>query len=210
MKEAHHTLRLDIEGRWNVHEFGCLLVSVSDLYNLRMLVMLSSQKRTEPQEHLLDALRRLSLAKTEMEINISEQEILAPYVWGGGIPLKSSELARVANNILHEDILTVRKITYSSPGSADLAGIGIALGHIKDMIFRLLDWKKNHIENKISEAKLQKIRLENAKQLVDIAKDCGFSSSELRQMISFADDRQEVFIRPIENGKIKSVTLLQD
>jgi len=210
MREVHHTLRIDIVGRWNVYEFGRLLVGVSDLYNLHMLIRLSSQKKTEPKEYLLEALRRLSLSRTEMETNILEREILAPYVWGGGIPLESSELARVADNILQEDVLTIRQISYASPGSADITGIGVALGHIKDIIFRLLDWKKNNIETKILEANLQQIRLENAKQLVDIARGCGFSSSELRKMVSFADESQEVFIRPIEKGEIKSVTLLND
>lgn len=221
MDEPLNTIRIEMNGRWTAHELGELLVSLSDLYNMRALM---SKQESNSEKFVLDLLRQLSLQKAlqkaDEQQKVPLRSIIAPYAWGGGIPLESRELARVCQNVLPEGTLRVRRVVYSSPGSADLAGIGDSIGHIKDIIFRIIDWKLNRekltlenqklvIENELAQAELARIRIENAQKLVDIAKDCGFSEAERRLMISFADGRQEVIVRSIEEDRLRAVLLLE-
>jgi hypothetical protein len=142
------------------------------------------------------------------------RSIIAPYAWGGGIPLESKGLARLSQNLFPEGTLRVRRVVYSSPGSTDLAGIGVIIGHITDTINKFIDfWSEREtrkIENDILRAKLAQIRIENAQKLVAIAKDCGFSEPELRQMIIFVDVSQEVIVKSIEDGRLRAAQLLED
>lgn len=218
MEEQINTIRIEMDGRWTAHELGELLVTLSDLYNLRALLTLISKQECNSETFLLDLLRQLSLQKAlqkaDEQQKVPLRSIIAHYAWGGGIPLESRELARLSQNLLPEGTLRVRRVVYSSPGSTDLAGIGVIIGHIKDIIFRFIDWRldreKRNIENELAQAELARIRIENAQKLVAIAKNCGYSEEERRQMISFADGRQEVIVKSIEDNRLRAVLLLEN
>lgn len=214
MDEPINTIRIEMDGRWTAHELGELLVSLSDLYNIRALLTFMSKQEPDSETFVLNFLRQLSLQKADEQLNVPLRAILAPYAWGGSIPLESRELSRLSQNVHPDGTLQVRRVNYSSPGSTDLAGIGVFIGHIKDIILRILDWRleweKRKIENQQAQAELDRIRIENAQKLIDIAKGCGYSDAELRQMISFADGRQEVIVRSIQDNRIRNVLLLDE
>jgi hypothetical protein len=168
----------------------------------------------------LELLRQRSFQEDQENMGLPPRPIIAQYMWGGGIPLESMELARLSQNLLPKGTLEVRRVMYSSPGMTDLAGVGSIIGHIKDIILRIIEWriqrderelnnKKRILENEHAQAELSRIRIENAQKLVEIAKQCGYSEAELRKMVAFSDTRQEVIVRSIEDGRIRAVRLLE-
>jgi hypothetical protein len=112
-----------------------------------------------------------------------------------------------------EERLQVGKIQFSSPGFKDLVGLGETIGHLKDFILRLCELyssrRQRHLENELREEEIQAKRLENAKNLVELAKECGYSKADMRKLVQWVDSRQNNLITLIENGKIRNATLIR-
>ncbi|HEX4945152.1 MAG TPA: hypothetical protein VFZ34_00635, partial [Blastocatellia bacterium] len=84
--------------------------------------------------------------------------------------------------------MEVCQIQYNSPGFTDLAGVGTVVGHVKDFLFRLIDYRvqarrrsleedqlaaaniKIHLENEAIRLKNAQLKLENTRQFLELAK----------------------------------------
>lgn len=121
--------------------------------------------------------------------------------------------------------LEVCQIHYSSPGFTDLGGMGTVIGHIKDFLLRLIDYRvqsrrrsleddqiaventKKSLENETIMLKNAQLRIENARQFLELAKNNGFSEEEIKKMIPPVVQVQETLVRLVSDGRIQSVEL---
>lgn len=121
--------------------------------------------------------------------------------------------------------LEVCQIHYSSPGFTDLAGMGTVIGHIKDFLLRLIDYRvssrrrtleeeqmaadnaKKNLENETLMLKNVQLRLENARQFLELAKANGFTEEEIKKLIPPIDKAQETLVRLVSEGRIETVEL---
>ena len=78
---------------------------------------------------------------------------------------------------------------YCSP---DIIGVGEVVGHVKDFIFKIIDYKdskkKKELDIEEQNENIQHLRLENELKRIEIAyrytllaKECGYSESEIRE-----------------------------
>jgi hypothetical protein len=90
--------------------------------------------------------------------------------------------------------------------------LGDVVGHIKDFLLKGIGWaltrRQRDLENQERQARVQKLRIENARELVGLARDCGYSQAEIRQMVHWVDGRQAKLLPLAEQGKIRNVRLL--
>ncbi|MBS1807311.1 MAG: hypothetical protein JST84_03860 [Acidobacteria bacterium] len=121
--------------------------------------------------------------------------------------------------------LEVCQIHYSSPGFTDLGGMGTVIGHIKDFLLRLIDYRvqsrrraleddliaventKKTLENETIMLKNVQLRIENARQFLELAKTNGFTEEEIKKMIPPVVQVQETLVRLVSDGRIQSVEL---
>ncbi len=121
--------------------------------------------------------------------------------------------------------LEVCQIQYSSPGFTDLAGVGTVVGHVKDFLFRLIDYRvhsrrrsleddhlaaqntKIQLENEAIRLKNAQLQMENARQFLELAKANGFSEDEIQKLMQPVTGVQETLVRLVSDGRIESVEL---
>lgn len=121
--------------------------------------------------------------------------------------------------------LEVCRIQYNSPGFTDLVGMGTVVGHVKDFLFRLIDYRvhsrrrsleddhlaaqntKINLENDAIRLKNAQLQLENARQFLELAKANGYSEAEIQKLIQPVNSVQETLVRFVSDGRIQSVEL---
>ena len=124
--------------------------------------------------------------------------------------------------------LEVRQIQYNSPGFTDLVGVGTVVGHLKDFLFRLIDYRvqarrrsleedqiaasnvKIHLENEAIRLKNAQLKLENTRQFLELAKANGLTETEIQKLIQPLDKVQETLVRMVSDGRIESVELREE
>jgi hypothetical protein len=208
-------MRLQIEGRWSAQELGQVLLSVSDLYNLRLVLEVLTEDWRYLDEiwhemlHSPPFRRRWKLRGGP----IPPPFLFSTYSWPPTIPADSAELLRLARVVYPNEVLEVRRIRYESPGVTDIAGIGVVVGHVKDFILRIIEHRaqrrQRDLDNARREAEVTAMRIENARNLVALAMDCGYDRSELRKLVGFVDTKQEVIIQVVDQAKLVGVSVLE-
>jgi hypothetical protein len=188
------------------------LANLNDLYNLRLILEIEREAVRELEDYYIDFFplpprvrrrlqRALPLARTELFLP-SIRELSNP-----------SDLSSLANYFEPDEYLQVCRVQYASPGSIDLAGLGAVVGHVKDLLVRLIELaserKKHELENESIELDNQKKRIENARLLVQLAKDIGYTDAEMRILTASVDNRQKPLLDLVEAQQILSAKLLE-
>ncbi|HWW60838.1 MAG TPA: hypothetical protein VN181_05660 [Thermoanaerobaculia bacterium] len=126
--------------------------------------------------------------------------------------LHPHSLHRAASFITSDDELRVTRINFASPGVADLAGLGEIVGHVKDFILRAIELVVNREEralaNEEHSLRNQALRLENAHRLIGIAREAGYSESDVRRLANWADERQETFVELAQTRRLIGATVI--
>lgn len=212
---SRQTLRIDIDGDWTAEEFSTSFRLLNELYSLRAVIHIEKESFDELEMYAREFLdfplswRRFPrrLRALYLGRGLPFPPVLPPLI-DLNIPESTFELLEP------EERLRVAKIQFSSPGFKDLAGLGEVVGHLKDFILRLIELyasrRQRHLENELREEAIQAKRLENAKNLVELAKDCGYSKADMRKLVQWADSRQNGLITLIHNGKIRNANLLRE
>lgn len=90
--------------------------------------------------------------------------------------------------------------------------MGEIVGHVKEFLQTLIDLaatrRRRQLEEEQLEEEVQKARIENARALVGLAQDLGYSNVKIREMVGWVDDRQAKVLPLVVQGKIRAVRLL--
>jgi hypothetical protein len=215
MIETTRVLRIEIDGKWSSWEFGQLFLSTTDLYNLGVILELLKDdwqewlqfySRLPPPPRVFERFGQRGLPGL--------WGVFAAYPWRSHLPVDSQEMLRTVRSLYPEHGLEIRRIQYSSPGFADVAGIGVVIGHIKEFLQFLLTYRQERRGHQLRiahyEEDLTAKRIENARRFVALAQECGYDKSELRRLIHMVDDRQEIFVNQIEQEKVRAVHFLDE
>src|SRR5262249_22484804 len=105
------------------------------------------------------------------------------------IPVTSQDLARLSSFLYPQEKLEMKRIQYGSEGFKDFAGLGEIVGHIKDLILKLIENKstkrQRELDNEKREIENQQLRIQNAREFIALAKECGYSEFEMRSLVNF-------------------------
>jgi hypothetical protein len=205
-------LRLHIAGEWAAREFSDLFDAISALYEIQLILQLSAEELRQLEYLIEDSLfsRPGSWSPRYRRLLHLGYPIFPPV----GIAISSliDDPATSKARVLVQDYeeLKVRRISYASPGSIDLVGIGAVMGHIKDLVFKLVDRKdtrrKRELEDETQSLENEKLRLQNAREFVALAKDCGYSELEIRQLVSRVSTVQDPIARLVSQRKLEDVS----
>ena len=210
MNEEQHVLRVGIDGAWEAGEFATSLNALDRLYTLRFGLALELEELRELRDFYMDApfppFPR-SLRSFRAWARLAPPSMLRSWytpslVTGGVHTAVTSELLEP-----HER-LVVRRVLYGSPGIKDLVGIGEIVGHLKDLLVRLIEhWstrRQRSLENERRELENQQLQVEIAKQFVGLAQELGYTKKEMRQLVSAVVIEQRPLVRLVAAGKITS------
>ena len=116
--------------------------------------------------------------------------------------------------MLPGDVLEVRRVSYASPGLKDLAGFGEIIGHVKDFLVYLLEFRERrrqlNLENEERELRNDSLRIDNARRFVRLRKESVRADAEERRLIQWVDERQQTFIDLIDQQKISGVDVVDE
>lgn len=215
MDTSIELVRLKFEGRWTAEELGQSLLSLSDLYDLRLFLEYIREDCRD-WERFYDELMHSPLFRHRWKRWLAMRGPL-PWTPGfGGVPpiLDEGQLSRLSRLFEREERLEVRRINYASPGFSDLAGIGSVIGHLKDFILKLLERHDSRRQRELSEERAalenDRIRIENARNFVALARDLGYSETDVRMLMAYVDRKQEPLVRLVEQQKLRGVSKPDD
>jgi len=132
-------LSISIAGRWTARDFADFYCALCDLYLIFSLLELESASIRDQENEYRSFIREYASGMPESRhilylnalhrgMAASDHHLLsAQFLVGGEALLSESER------------LTVLRCVFASPGDIDFLGIGAALGHIKDIIFKFVD-----------------------------------------------------------------------
>lgn len=208
MDKSRRILRLDLDGGWSAEELGRVLVNLSDLYNLRLFLELLREDIQEWARYFPDLLDFPPFARHRLR-----QHPYRPWfpLWQGLPPLDDSCLSRLSELIAPEERLKVWRVEYASPGFSDLAGLGAVIGHLKDFILKLIERRDGRRSRALSEERAEleneSLRIQNARNLVALGRDLGYSETEMRTLFRHVDEKQDLVFGLITQRKIKGVSI---
>jgi hypothetical protein len=213
MDESRKSLRIELDGRWSAEEMGRALTCLSELYNLRLFLELIRDEARELESYYFDRLERGDAAFLARQTRRFRRRF-HPFDFGIFPSLPAiwieREFVNLAGLVRPEESLDIRRINYASPGFADLTGIGTVVGHLKEFVLKLIERRDLKRQRELSDEKAEleneRIRLENIKLYVALARDVGYSDTEVRQLANVVDGRQEILARLIDFQKIRKIS----
>jgi hypothetical protein len=196
----NRVMRIEMDNKWSATELGSLLTNLSDLYSLSFILHLIRGNQLE--EYLARSLPSFPVFRRR---KVFLKWLLRNYILEGSRSLFSEYF-------IPDERLEVRRIKYSSPGVTDLTGIGAIVGHITDFILRLIEHhsteSQRSLENERRELENERIRLENAKSFLSILRDYGLKVEDMRELISYVDNKQDIIFQLVTSHKITGVYVM--
>src|SRR5208283_3702640 len=210
MDGSIEVMRIEMDGRWSAAEFGQALINISDLYDIRLFLELLREDQRD-LERFYEEFMHFGPFRHRWR-----RRFWGAAPWGPGpslgmLPLlDETQLSHLRRLFEPEERLEVRRVSYASPGLADLAGIGAVVGHVKDLVIKLVDRRDTQRQRELSDERAalenDRIRLENARNFVALGRDLGYSDRELRLLVAQVDKKQEPLVRLIEQQKLRGVS----
>lgn len=203
-------LRLGIGGHWTASDFSDCLRSINTLYQYQVVIDLAYQDYNEWEKFYLD----FPLPPSRLRRYRARQLQHVGFFSGNIVELLLSESENIEQLIAPNEVLTVKKIHYASPGDIDLLGLGKAIKEIRTFLQFIIEYCGNNENRKIDRAlkreELRAKRIENARQFVHVLRDIGFSETEIREMIVAVDKSQGTLIDLIADDKLLTVSFQSD
>ncbi|MBB5354007.1 hypothetical protein HNR46_004279 [Haloferula luteola] len=209
------TLRLSIDGQWTAADFAASLTALDQIYST-MAVLRLEEEAIHDTEMMYRELREFGPFPFHPKMmgrhlrRIMRAQIPAMIVPDVRL-LKIDDLGHSFQILEPSERLAVTRLQFASPGFKDLAGLGEVIGHLKDFMIHLIDLysnrRKRNLECDVMEAELNSKRAENAKQLIGIARELGYTKAEMRKLFLHIDKNQEALIQFVSTGRITDATI---
>jgi hypothetical protein len=211
MNTEERIMRLHIDGSWTAKDMADSLFSMRELYNIRLGLQVVHEEYRDFDEFFFELRHFPPFTRRFKRRYLNPflfQALTTAYFQTTADPGQMSRL------IYPDEELKVRRIEYSSPGYKDLAGFGEIVGHLKDFILKIIEHfssrRGRNLEDEEQELKNQALRIQNARDFVSLAKECGFEESEVRRLVYLVDEKQTSLVRLVGEGKIQKVLMLDE
>ncbi len=200
--EETSVMRLAISGTWTVNDMVRAMQSLDDLYGLTL------------EFNSNDSLAILFRIGSDPQRLLSPDKGLPDVLWkttSTAFP-PQREPSGGKGVRFRPATLQIRRIEFASPGFIDIAGVGTAIGHVKDFIqFIIQHWSdRTYRKLRDEEKSLQneRLRIENAMKYVELANGCGLNPTEIRRLTNFLDERQDILTDLVAQDKLSSVSIV--
>ncbi len=208
------TVRFHINGNWTAQDFTEYFASLNHIYSVLAVVEIERESAREWERHLEDfdfMLHKMMRTSKRFRHWLTFQRSLTP---GPLHLLDASDLERSFAVLESGERLQVRRLQFASPGNTDLSGLGQAMGHVKDIVIKLIDVQvcsnERKIKNEILEEERRSAALRNLREQIAILKDLGYSESEVRAIVASSNPAIEKLLSLINRGLLTGVSDTND
>ncbi|MFC4269603.1 hypothetical protein [Polaribacter marinivivus] len=199
-------LRIRLNQKWSNVDFINLLTAVQNIYELYIInEEINSMKSSE--SFFNSNLNKSSLIITYLEQNFmnSESTMIIRDMNDTKV-FTDNDFFRLKFFLKKE--LQIIKIKYASPGFADFGGFGAAIGHLKDLLLKLIEVfenrKSNKINNERKEIENDILRIERSKKFIELLKDINYPESKIQKILETEDKSIMVLKNFVENRQIEN------
>ena len=182
-------LHVSIEGQWSALDFAEYFAAVDQVYSVFALIEIERRSARE-MERLFKGAVKFSPDQFRFMEGLMFRGLNSPaYISSrDGGQLDASAYKNPAALLSNDEKLRVRRCTYASPGATDFTGLGQALGHLKDIIFKCIEVstssQERKLTNEILKEKYNGEVLKNLKDRIEILKSVGYSDVQCRRILS--------------------------
>jgi hypothetical protein len=206
-----------IDGKWSVCDMILFYQSTQNLYDLYSYnYILQKEINNTPNE--ISKKFKFALALIFSRIFNRETTIISMLNYTHTFH-KRSENERIE---LVEPLRVIKE-KYGSPGFKDIAGAGEIIGHIKEVLFKVIDIyvnkKKRKLETEKSELENERIKIANEKARIEVEmykldetikayeiyKTLGFSDKDITLISDYERDNIYRILQLVKKEKIKEI-----
>lgn len=215
MDESIQLLRLGIDGHWEAREFAASYTALNRLYTFRLGLTVESEELQDVRNFYMD-LPFPSSARSMKHFRRWAKQFPPAFLRSEIAPsLASPEGLALWEELFEpQERLVVRRVIYGSPGVNDLAGVGEIIGHVKDLLVRIIEhWstrRQRDLENERRELENEQLEIQIAKEYVGLAKEIGYSKREIRQLVASVVREQRPLIQLVAAGKVTSADTIDN
>jgi hypothetical protein len=173
-------------GQWWAEDMVSALTAVSGIYGVALLPGAAEEV----------FLRRIAVHPPS-RFSLDEGDVVGRAVHGAAISFALQE-PRI-------DKLELLRVSYSSPGFADVVGLGTAVEHVKDFVLRLIELRQSR-ESRDQDL-IQK-RFENMHRLLDLLDRTKADPFHRTLVLSFLSDQEAPLFRLVSHGLITKVSVI--
>lgn len=199
-------LRIDIDGRWSAADFSNFFESVDELYSLLALIDIERFGSYEAGDLLYEWSGRFSgpgkrpdrrwLRYAQLLASLNSTPLITP----------SNREERALLLAYEGEQLSVRRCHFASPGSIDLAGIGAALGHLKDIIIGLIEAGPRRREISARAALLEHQLLN---ERIETLRSVGYTQKQIRQIVAASNPAFEKVDKLVREQKVIGAAVIE-
>ena len=157
-------MKVSIDKTWTALDFATLFEAIDRFYLFFALVRVAD---------------RILISESA-----GDTELVA---WKDDVFRSFTSLQDFHSSIPREDDLFVKKLTFASPGGIDFLGVAALVGHLKEVLLRLLELNATRRERQakaaLIEIEVEMARLKAVKEHLTILKELGFTNAERQKLL---------------------------
>ncbi len=193
--EVKNQLRISLNGKWSNVDFINFFTALENIYELYIISDEVSQFKTSKNpasimvylEQLMGSDSTIIYEKNGLKVGQGRQEFRLKF--------------------LMNEQLSILKLKFASPGFADLGGFGAAIGHIKDVILRLIDSVENRksrrLENDKKQIENDVLKIEKTKKIVELLRNLNYPESRIIKILEVENKSINILSKLVENMQIE-------
>jgi hypothetical protein len=204
------TIRVNIQGTWSAQDFAEYFSALNHIYSILAITEIERDS-AQDFEHYIEEFdfmfHKMMRSSRRFRHWLAFQRSTAP---GLHRLLDASNVSGSFEVLEGSERLHVKRLEFASPGHTDLSGLGTAMGHVKDIVIKLIDVcvgrKERNINNNILEEDHKAAVMRNLREQISILKELGYSEAEIRTIVASANPAIEKLIQLTNRGLITAVT----
>lgn len=199
-------LRISLNQKWSNVDFINFFTAIQNIYELYILgEEINSIKdfeslfQSDPiKASLIITYLEQNFMKSDSTMMISGKTETNLYTNNDSLRLK----------FLIKNELQIVRISYASPGFADIGGFGAAIGHVKDLILRLIDFyenrKSNKLDNERKEIENDILRIDKTKKVLELLREINYPESKIIKILETENNSIKALKNLVESNQIEN------